>query len=241
MRQGQQNRRGRGRGRKPQNPLSRNLESNGPDVKIRGTASHIAEKYAVLARDAEVSGDSVAGESYLQHAEHYNRIIMANQAQQQATLAAQGDGMNGSGRDRQNASAEGDGRAQPEAAPAVAATDNSASDNSASDNSASDNSASDNSASDKNATDALAGTAADPKITGEKTTGSSETPSGGASSKEAGDDEGLARMMARSTKSSGNGADKEKRTKAAKAPKAAKKESSPDDAGADDMPDEAVT
>jgi len=233
MRQGQQNRRGRGRGRKPQNPLSRNLESNGPDVKIRGTASHIAEKYTALARDAQVIGDSVAGESYLQHAEHYNRIIMANQAQQQATLAAQGqgDGMNGSGRDRQNASAEGDGRAQPEAAPAVAASDNSASDKSPSDKSASD----------KSATDAVAGTAADPKITGEKTTGSSETPSGGASSKEAGDDEGLTRMMARSTKSSGNGADKEKPTKAAKAPKAAKKESGSDDAGADDMPDEAVT
>ena len=243
MRQGQQNRRGRGRGRKPQNPLSRNLESNGPDVKIRGTASHIAEKYTALARDAQVIGDSVAGESYLQHAEHYNRIIMANQAQQQATLAAQGqgDGMNGSGRDRQNASAEGDGRAQPEAAPAVAASDNSASDNSASDNSASDKSASDKSASDKSATDAVAGTAADPKITCEKTSGSSETPSGGASSKEAGDGEGLARMMARTTKSSGNGADKEKRTKTAKASKAAKKESGSDDAGADDMPDEAVT
>ena len=42
MRQGQQNRRGRGRGRKPQNPLARNYESNGPDVKIRGTAAHIA-------------------------------------------------------------------------------------------------------------------------------------------------------------------------------------------------------
>jgi len=83
MRQGQQNRRGRGRGRKPQGSnLSRNLESNGPDVKIRGTAAHIAEKYATLARDALSSGDTVAGESYLQHAEHYNRIIMANQQAQ---------------------------------------------------------------------------------------------------------------------------------------------------------------
>ena len=99
MRQGQQSRRGRGRGRKPQNPLSRNLESNGPDVKIRGTASHIAEKYATLARDAIASGDPITGESYLQHAEHYNRIIMANQSQQ-------GDGVNGSGagRGRQNVS-----------------------------------------------------------------------------------------------------------------------------------------
>ena len=81
MRQGQQNRRGRGRGRKPQNPLSRSYESNGPDVKIRGTAAHIAEKYMSLARDALASGDMIAAESYLQHAEHYNRIIMAAQAQ----------------------------------------------------------------------------------------------------------------------------------------------------------------
>ena len=82
MRQGQQNRRGRGRGgRKPQNPLARNYELNGPDVKIRGTAAHIAEKYMSLARDALASGDLVSAESYLQHAEHYNRIIMAAQAQ----------------------------------------------------------------------------------------------------------------------------------------------------------------
>jgi len=82
MRQGQQqqNRRGRGRGgRKPQNALARSYESNGPDVKIRGTASHIAEKYMSLARDALASGDMVTAESYLQHAEHYNRIIMAAQ------------------------------------------------------------------------------------------------------------------------------------------------------------------
>ena len=81
MRQGQQNRRGRGRGRKPQNPLARNFESNGPDVKIRGTAAHIAEKYMSLARDALASGDMIAAESYFQHAEHYNRIIMAAQSQ----------------------------------------------------------------------------------------------------------------------------------------------------------------
>jgi len=74
----------RGRGnnnRKGPNPLSRNYESNGPDVKIRGNAQHIAEKYAALARDAQASGDRVMAENYLQHAEHYNRIIMAAQAQ----------------------------------------------------------------------------------------------------------------------------------------------------------------
>lgn len=82
MRQGQQNRRGRGRNRKSQNPLTRSFESNGPDVKIRGTPSHIAEKYLSLARDAHSSGDPVLAESYLQHAEHYNRIIMAFREQQ---------------------------------------------------------------------------------------------------------------------------------------------------------------
>ena len=87
MRQGQQNRRGRGRSnhqnhRKGQNPLTRSFESTGPDVKIRGTPAHIAEKYMTLARDAHSSGDPVLAENYLQHAEHYNRIIMAYREQQ---------------------------------------------------------------------------------------------------------------------------------------------------------------
>lgn len=83
----QQNRRMRGRSgngnqnRKGPNPLTRNYESNGPDVKIRGSAQQIAEKYAALARDAQSSGDRVMAENYLQHAEHYNRIIMTAQAQ----------------------------------------------------------------------------------------------------------------------------------------------------------------
>lgn len=85
MRQAQQNRRGRGRNnnnRKSQNPLTRSYESNGPDVKIRGTPSHIAEKYVTMARDALSSGDPVLAENYLQHAEHYNRIIMTHREQQ---------------------------------------------------------------------------------------------------------------------------------------------------------------
>ncbi|AQS40930.1 MAG: Hypothetical protein BHV28_02080 [Candidatus Tokpelaia hoelldobleri] len=80
----QQNRRIRGRSnnnRRAPNPLTRNYESNGPDVKIRGNAQHIAEKYAALARDAQASGDRVMAENYLQHAEHYMRIILAAQAQ----------------------------------------------------------------------------------------------------------------------------------------------------------------
>ena len=76
-----QNRRSRGRSRKGPNPLSRSYESNGPDVKVRGNAAHVAEKYMSLARDAHAAGDVVAAENYLQHAEHYNRIVMAAQAQ----------------------------------------------------------------------------------------------------------------------------------------------------------------
>lgn len=73
--------RGRNGGRKHVNPLSRNFESNGPDVKVRGNAAHIAEKYLQLARDAQSSGDSVMAENYLQHAEHYFRIVASAQQQ----------------------------------------------------------------------------------------------------------------------------------------------------------------
>ncbi len=87
MRNGQ-NKRMRGRNRKGghhQNPLSRMYESNGQDVKIRGTASHIAEKYLQLARDAQSSGDPIAAENYYQHAEHYFRLIAAAQEQLRQT------------------------------------------------------------------------------------------------------------------------------------------------------------
>lgn len=89
MRPGQ-NRRMRGRNnsggnnsgnRKAPNPLQRSYESNGPDVKVRGTAQHVAEKYLQLARDAQSSGDPVAAENYFQHAEHYYRILLAAQEQ----------------------------------------------------------------------------------------------------------------------------------------------------------------
>jgi Domain of unknown function (DUF4167) len=95
MRPGQKNRmrggRGNNPGRRGPNPLTRSYESNGPDVKVRGTPQHIAEKYVQLARDAHSAGDTVMTESYLQHAEHYYRIIVAAQnAQQQAYNQANG-------------------------------------------------------------------------------------------------------------------------------------------------------
>jgi hypothetical protein len=67
--------------RRNHNPLTRVYESNGPDVKIRGTASHVAEKYLQLARDAQSSGDPVSAENYFQHAEHYFRLIAVAQEQ----------------------------------------------------------------------------------------------------------------------------------------------------------------
>ena len=82
MRNGQNKRmRGRNNHRKNHNPMVRVYESNGPDVKIRGNPSHIAEKYMQLARDAQTSGDPIAAENYYQHAEHYYRVIAAAQEQ----------------------------------------------------------------------------------------------------------------------------------------------------------------
>jgi hypothetical protein len=119
MRQGQQHRRGRSRNsnnnnnnnRKGQNPLTRNFESSGPDVKIRGTPAHVAEKYMSLARDALSAGDPVLAENYLQHAEHYNRIILAFREQQVAQSAEQA---NAGGRHR-GSEAQSDSGKQPDA------------------------------------------------------------------------------------------------------------------------------
>ena len=72
---------GGGGGGHHHNPLTRVYESNGPEVKIRGTAHHIAEKYLQLARDAQASGDPVTAENHFQHAEHYLRLIAAAQEQ----------------------------------------------------------------------------------------------------------------------------------------------------------------
>ncbi len=88
MRQGQNQKRARGRGRKNHNGANKTLDSNGPDVKIRGSAAHICEKYQSLARDAHAAGDRVGAENYLQHAEHYFRILAANQAAANGAAAA---------------------------------------------------------------------------------------------------------------------------------------------------------
>lgn len=92
----------RGRGRKPgggggggnnHNHGNRSLESSGPDVKIRGTAAQIYEKYSQYARDAQSGGDRVKYESFLQHAEHYYRVMAATMPRDR--LLAQQNGENG--------------------------------------------------------------------------------------------------------------------------------------------------
>jgi Domain of unknown function (DUF4167) len=85
MRPGQNKRsRGRNNGNNPhhnrQRPTHRipTFESNGPNVKIRGSAYQVFERYLALAREAAVSGDRIAAESFYQHAEYYFRIMNAN-------------------------------------------------------------------------------------------------------------------------------------------------------------------
>ena len=79
MKRGRNNRRRQGGGNNP----NRALDSNGPDVRIRGTANQIYDKYQTLARDAASAGDRVRAENYLQHAEHYHRLIKSQQPPQQ--------------------------------------------------------------------------------------------------------------------------------------------------------------
>ena len=88
---GMKRQRGRGRGGggggKPQQQnANRAFDSNGPEgIKVRGNAQHVFEKYQQLARDAASGGDRVLAENYLQHAEHYFRLLRAIQPQRPAS------------------------------------------------------------------------------------------------------------------------------------------------------------
>ena len=55
-------------------PRNYAVESNGPDVKVRGTAQQVLERYLALARDATAAGDRVAAEGFYQYADHYHRV-----------------------------------------------------------------------------------------------------------------------------------------------------------------------
>jgi len=67
------------------NIVNRVFDSSGPEGKVRGTRQQIIEKYSILARDAQLSNDRVAAENFLQHAEHYTRML----AEAQREMAAE--------------------------------------------------------------------------------------------------------------------------------------------------------
>jgi hypothetical protein len=56
---------------------SQTYDSSGPDIRVRGNAYQVLEKYLQLARDAGTAGDRVAAENFLQHADHYYRVVSA--------------------------------------------------------------------------------------------------------------------------------------------------------------------
>lgn len=100
-------------------PMNRNhvFDSSGPDMRLRGTAQQLFEKYLQLGRDATGSGDRVMAESYFQHAEHYFRILnaMAQAAQQnQPPPRRQSNGPEGMGEqgDQQDGEGTSNGGAQ---------------------------------------------------------------------------------------------------------------------------------
>jgi len=98
MRQGQNSKRSRGRGSGRRNvpPRHQTFDSNGPSVRIRGNAYQVHEKYLALARDAGSAGDRIAAENYLQHAEHYFRIInMENDGDSQGRGRSHPNGVDG--------------------------------------------------------------------------------------------------------------------------------------------------
>lgn len=87
MRSAQKNNRPRGRGGRRSsgggNITNRVYDSAGPEGKVRGTPQQVIDKYLSLARDAQTSGDRVTAENFLQHAEHYQRLLIQAAAQQE--------------------------------------------------------------------------------------------------------------------------------------------------------------
>ena len=95
--------RGRSNGRRGSFGSNHSIESNGPDVKIRGNPTQLFEKYQSLARDAVSTGDPISAESYLQHAEHYYRVMLLQ------TPDAQNGGRSRGNRDRDRDTQSNDG------------------------------------------------------------------------------------------------------------------------------------
>lgn len=87
--------RGRPNRNRPSNSRNQNFDSNGPEGRVRGSASQVFEKYLTLARDAQSSGDRIAAENYFQHAEHYYRILNVNAQNDRDRAQSNGSGQRG--------------------------------------------------------------------------------------------------------------------------------------------------
>lgn len=79
-------------GRRGGSSRSQSFESNGPDIKVRGNAQQIVDKYQTLAREAATAGNPVMAENYYQHAEHYHRVLSANSGGENRQNNRQQDG-----------------------------------------------------------------------------------------------------------------------------------------------------
>ena len=107
MRQNSNQRRGRSRSNQNRRPgRNQSFDSNGPSVRLRGTAVQLNEKYQALARDATSAGDRVMAENYHQHADHYYRVMISQNPPQtreedrQPDLAASDESQPHDGRGR---------------------------------------------------------------------------------------------------------------------------------------------
>jgi hypothetical protein len=118
MRSAQKNNRSRGRGNRKSGGggggsiVNRVYDSAGPEGKVRGTPQQIIDKYLSLARDAQTSGDRVMSENFLQHAEHYQRLLMQANAQAEQNRRDQADSASDDEGDERDAG-QGDRRGQP--------------------------------------------------------------------------------------------------------------------------------
>lgn len=99
------------------NIVNRVFDSSGPEGKVRGTPQQIIDKYQTLARDAQLSGDRVAAENFLQHSEHYLRLLGEAQREMNERREAQ------EAQRQQNQQNRGNGQGQQQPHPQQAAAD----------------------------------------------------------------------------------------------------------------------
>jgi hypothetical protein len=100
----------------PNRPPNRNqiFDSSGPDVRVRGNAHQVFDKYQALAREAAASGDRIMAEAYWQYADHYFRMIQASGGFGQRNNQGWGDGSGEEGQAPQQQGPQGQGGGQPQ-------------------------------------------------------------------------------------------------------------------------------